>query len=101
MPEFLEIDGACAFRRFDPERGVAALAAAAGDVMAPFHRLRQREEGLHVLQRARDQRGVQAVIGDDGEAGAGVACADGGREGVLVVVQKPHRNGGDGAEHAA
>ena len=52
----------------DPERRVAARAAAARNQILALHLLGQREEGLRLLLGAVDQLVGNAVVGDDREA---------------------------------
>ena len=68
VPEFLEVEIDRALGGLDPERRVAAGAAAALDLVAALHLVRQSEEGLGLLLGAVDQVGRYAVIGDDREA---------------------------------
>jgi hypothetical protein len=67
VPELLQVMSLRALGGLHAERSVAALTAAAGLVVGVLHRVRQVEEGLRVLQRPRQQRLVQAVIGNDRE----------------------------------
>jgi hypothetical protein len=51
VPELLQVVGLAPLCGLDPERGVAALPAAAGLVVGALDRVRQGEEGLRVRQR--------------------------------------------------
>ncbi len=52
-------------------------------MIAPFHRLRQGEEGLGAGVGGRDQRRVEPVLVDDGEA----VALEGGAEPVCEAVE--------------
>jgi hypothetical protein len=68
VPELLEVVHRGVLGPLDAERGVAARAAAAFDLVGLLDLLRQREEGLGERFGARDQVGRDAVIADDGKA---------------------------------
>jgi hypothetical protein len=68
----------------DPERGVAALAGAAGDQIAPLGRLGQGEEGLGAGVGRRDQGGIEPVVGHHGETIALERLAQRPRESVEI-----------------
>ena len=79
----------------DPERRVAARAAAAGDEILALHLLGQREEGLRLLLGAVDQLVGNAVVGDDREAIFLEALAELLGEGLGVAVGVVQRDGRD------
>ena len=79
----------------DPERRVAARAAAAGDEIFALHLFGQREERLGLVLGAVDQLVGDAVVGDDREAIFLEAAAELLGEGVGVAVGVVQRNGRD------
>ena len=71
----------------DPERGVAARPAAAGDQIFLLHLLGQGEELLRHLLGAVDQLLRDAMVADDGEAIFDEAVAKLLREALRVLVR--------------
>ncbi len=96
VPEFLEVDRLCTLGDFGPERGIAARAAAAGDMIGSLCFLREREKGFCLVPRLVDQRGVDAMVGDHGKAEAFERGAKVFRE---LIGGKRHRNGRNSGSH--
>ncbi len=83
----------------DAERGQPALAAAAGHDVAALDRFGQREQRAGRGERPVDDGVGDAVVGDDGEAGAAEGVAERGRGGggvALDQAERDRRDIGDG-----
>ena len=99
VPEFLEVVRRVALGGFDPERGVAARAAGAGDGVAALNLFGEDEERLGLGLGAIDQRLRDAVVGDDREAGIAEAAAEFVGETGRVAVGVGQAQGGDLVVH--
>ena len=63
VPEFLEVVRIVALGGFDPERRIAASAAAARDEILALHVLRQSKKSLRFFLGAMDQLATSWVLG--------------------------------------
>ena len=70
---------------------VVKLFGAAGDVIAPLHWFRQREECFRGVECARDHCAIEPMIADDGEPGRGVAIAHGLGEALRIGAARLQR----------
>ncbi len=68
VPEFLQVMDRSVLGLLGSERGIAARAATAGDVVGALDLVRQGEERLGKVFRLRDQVGRDAVVADHREA---------------------------------
>src|SRR6185503_16052883 len=68
VPEFLEVVRVRTLGGLNPERRVAARAAAAGDEILALHLLGQREELFRLALGSMDQLVRDAMVADNGEA---------------------------------
>ncbi len=100
MPEFLEVVLGRTLGRLDPERRVAARAAAARNAVAPLHLLRQREEGAGFPLGPGDEIRRNAVVGDDREAEALERLAELRGEAFRIGGGCVQRDGGNGGSRA-
>ena len=76
----------------DSERRQAARTALPGEVVTRLDRLGQREERPDCRQRPFDQRRVDAMIGDNGKAGALERCPESPRRRGGVLLDQRQRD---------
>ena len=92
VPEFLEIVDLGVLGLLGPEGGIAARAAAAGNVIGALDRVGEREELLRQRFGAVDQLLRDAVVADDGEAVFLEAAAQFGGDGIERLCQRHNRD---------
>ena len=101
VPELLEAEVLRILGRLHPERGVAARAAATGNVVLPLHLLGQGEEALERVVGRVDVGLRDTVVADPGKAPLAVGGAELGDEGRAVTAagrrgETPDVQGGNG-----